>query len=179
MITRECYNRFISLLLSGDRESCINIVNSLLENEIDMRDLYTHLFHEAMYEIGTLWENNKITVAVEHLATAIMENLLCLVYPQLFSDRSKRVGKKAVISCTVNEYHQIGAKMIADIFELNGWDSYFLGANTPIEGLLTLIHEKKPQVVGLSVSIYSNMEKLIQTIERIKAEFPQKDILVG
>jgi hypothetical protein len=25
-----------------------------------------------------------------------------------------------------NEYHQIGGKMVADIFELNGWRGYFV-----------------------------------------------------
>ena len=65
----------------------------------------------------------------EHLATAISESLLNLTYPRLFAQ--PRNGKSAVVTCVSNEYHQIGGKMVADIFELNGWRGHFLGANMP------------------------------------------------
>jgi methanogenic corrinoid protein MtbC1 len=179
MITSELFNEFLKYLLSGDRASCINIVNKLLADNIDIKVLYKDLFHKAMYEIGDLWENNKITVAVEHLSTAIIESLLTLIYPKLFSYERKRTGKKAIISCIANEYHQIGGKMIADVFELNGWDGYFLGANTPVDGLLSLIDEKKPQIIGLSISVYFNMKNLSQTIDALKSSYPKTEILVG
>jgi methanogenic corrinoid protein MtbC1 len=53
-------------------------------------------------------------------------------------------------------------KLVADIFELNDWRGYFLGANTPRPGLLDLVREKHPDVVTLSLTVYFNLESLLQ-----------------
>lgn len=177
MITEALYQDYFQALVAGDGKRCRAIVTDLLEKKIDIRELYLHLFQASLYEIGRLWEENKISVAVEHLATAITEGLLNLVYPILFS--TERIGKSVIIACIPKELHQVGAKMIADIFELNGWDSYFLGSNTPISGLLTMIEEKQPDLVGLSMSIYFNLQQLLQLLSVIREAFPNLRLIVG
>ncbi len=177
MLTEEIYKDYIQNLLKGDRASCARIVQDFLDRDIPLMDLYLGLFQRSLYEVGHLWEINKISVAVEHMATAITESLLTLAYPRIFAAEHK--GKKAVVSCLINEYHQIGGKMVADIFELNGWDGYFLGANTPIADLQTMINQKQPDIVALSVSIYFNFNSLYNTLETIRKTFPELKIIVG
>ncbi|WP_028316112.1 cobalamin B12-binding domain-containing protein [Desulfatibacillum aliphaticivorans] len=177
MITEDLYNEYFNHLLGGRRIECTRIVQGLLDQRIDIKELYVDLFQKSLYETGRLWETNKISVAREHLVTAITENLLNLVYPRLFHEEKN--DKKAVISCTANEFHQIGGKMAADILETHGWSSYFLGANTPLDHMLAFIDEVKPDLVGMSLSVYFNMPSLIQGIEAVKAEFGSLDIAVG
>jgi len=164
-------------LLAGDKNRCAGIVRELLDKDIPVRDLYLDVFQRSMYEVGSLWERNKVSVAVEHLATSITESLLALAYPRIFA--AEHIGKKAVISCVANEYHQIGGKMVADIFELHGWDGYFLGANTPLEALLKMIDDKQPDLLGLSLSIHFNMPSLFAVLDRIQADFPDLPVIVG
>ncbi len=177
IIEERSYQDYLKALLAGKRFECHELVQNLLGADIEMKVLYTDLFQRSMYEVGELWETNKISVAVEHLATAITESLFSLVYPRIFS--AEHIGKKAIISCVANEFHQIGGKMVADIFELNGWDGYFLGANTPAKALLRLIDEKEPDIVGLSLAIYFNMENLLKVIEMIRSNFRNIPLLVG
>jgi methanogenic corrinoid protein MtbC1 len=177
VITEAVYSRYLFHLLAGKRVECRTVVEELLAAKIDIRDLYLQLFQQSLYRVGELWEADRISVATEHVATSITETLLTLVYPELFSgDRS---GKKAVISCGVNEFHQVGGKIVADIFELNGWDSYFLGANTPVRDLVNFIDEKKPDLLGISLSIYFNLPALVETVAEVRGSFPQLDIIVG
>lgn len=171
------YKQYFSSLLSGDKNACRQIVKERLETNPDMKSLYTDLFRRSLYEVGELWEYNKISVAVEHLATSITESLMSLIYPLLFS--AEKSGKKAIVACLANEYHQIGARMVADVFELNKWDGYFLGANTPAPDLFQLIEEKKPEIVGISVSIYFNMKTLLTLVDKIQTTYPGQEILVG
>ena len=124
-----------------------------------------------------MWEVNRISVAVEHLATATVESLFSLVYPILFS--RERVGRSAIVACVANEYHQVGANMIADVLELNGWDGVFLGANTPVGDLLYMIDDSGPRFVGLSLAIYFNLRELLEAIGRIRGRFEELPILVG
>jgi methanogenic corrinoid protein MtbC1 len=170
--------RFHSALLAGDRVRCVDEVLGLLEQKMAPETLYTDVFQRSLYRIGELWEQNKISVATEHLATAVTEHLLSVVYPRILENRAPN-GKKMVISCAVNEYHQVGARMVADIMEGLGWDVWFLGANTPVNDLLALIQEKQPDVLGLSVSIYFNMTSLVRTVDMVRSHYPGLDIIVG
>lgn len=177
MINEKLYQEYLQALLAGRRAQCHDIVQMLLDKKFAIKRLYSDLFQRSMYEIGELWENNRITVANEHLATSITESLLNLVYPFLFA--TDRIGKKAVISCSANEFHQVGGKMVADLFELNGWDGHFLGANTPPEDMAQFIEDVRPDVVGLSLSILSNMEHLTHSIEILQSNFSDMPLLVG
>lgn len=177
MIEERLYQDYLMALLAGKRKQCRDMVQRLLDANIELKTLYTDLFQRSMYEVGELWENNRITVANEHLATSITESILNLTYPTLFS--ADRSGKKAVISCSANEFHQVGGKMVADIFELNGWDGHFLGANLPSEEMARFIHEVQPDVVGLSLSILANLHHLKRGIEVVRTDFPKLDLLIG
>ncbi len=177
MVHQNTYDAYLNALLAGRRLECRKIVQDLLDTHIEIRELYSQLFQRSLYKVGELWENNRITVANEHLATAITENLLNLVYPSLFA--TDRIGKKAVISCSANEYHQVGGKMVADILELNGWDGYFIGANKPHGDMAQYIQDTKPDLVGFSLSIPSNINSLKQAIDVVRTDFPNMDLLVG
>jgi methanogenic corrinoid protein MtbC1 len=164
-------------LIKGAKNECVAIFDEVLKNNIPVEIIYTQLFQPSLYQVGEYWEMNKISVATEHMATAITENLMIKLQPQLFS--TERIGKKAVIACVANEYHQVGAKMIADIFEMNGWDGYFIGANTPVTELIRFLKSKNPDLLGLSLSIYYNLPELKNTIAIIRQHFPDLPILVG
>ena len=177
MIEENLYETYLNALLGGKRSECREMVQQLLDAGIELKILYSNLFQRSMYRVGELWENNRITVANEHLATSITESLLNLAYPTVFS--TERIGKKAVISCSANEFHQVGGKMVADIFELNGWDGHFLGANTPPDEVAKFIQDTKPDLVGLSLSILSNIDQLKRSIEAVKTDFPNMDLIIG
>ncbi|MBF0548416.1 MAG: cobalamin-dependent protein [Candidatus Riflebacteria bacterium] len=177
MITEEIYNRYLANLLSGNKKECSKIVTDLLDRKVLIHNLYMHLFQKSMYEIGKLWENNRISVATEHMATSITEGLLNLVYPVIFS--AEHLDKRIIISCVASEYHQLGGKMVADIFELNGWDAYFLGANTPSKELLKMIDEKKPDLLGLSMSLCSALLSLEETIKTVQSSISKLPIILG
>lgn len=177
MIEERLYQGYLKALLAGERKQCRDMVQRLLDANIGLKTLFTDLFQRSLYEVGELWENNRITVANEHLATSITESLLNLVYPILFA--AERSGKKAVISCSANEFHQVGGKIVADIFELNGWDGHFLGANMPPEDMARFIQDVQPDVVGMSLSILSNLDHLKRGIEVVKTDFPKLDLMIG
>lgn len=127
--------------------------------------------------MGLLWENNKISVAKEHLATAITEGILNELYGGL--EVLEKQNKKVVLTCVENELHQVGIKMVADIFEINGWDSYFLGTGIPVTELVKYIKEERPRVLAISMSIFFNYQVLVRMIDVLKQEFPDLTIILG
>ncbi|MFW5645580.1 MAG: cobalamin B12-binding domain-containing protein [Bacteroidota bacterium] len=176
-ISEKLYQKYLSSLLLGEKFTCRLIVQNLIEDDIELKDLYLNLFQRSLYEVGELWENNRITVATEHLVTTITSNLMTLAYPLIFN--TEKIGRKAIVTAITNEYHQIGARMVADLMELQGWDTFFLGSNTPIKDLEEMIREKEHDYLALSVAIYFNMSKLEEILNRINKKFPDLQIIIG
>ncbi len=173
----EIYPDYLHALLAGDQDQCRRMVRTLIENGIPVHTLYTDYFQRSLYQVGELWEGNRISVADEHLATAITESLMPETYPVLFG--ADHIGRSAVVSCVANEYHQIGGKMVADTFEMHGWNSYFLGANTPVADLLALVAAKKPDVVALSLTVFFGLGHLLDAISALGEAFPALPVWVG
>lgn len=171
------YNHYTASLLAGDRAACRTIVEQLLRDNCPIKILYQDIFQMSLYHVGELWEQNIISVAREHVATAITESLLALVFPVICA--TPKTGKKVVVACTAHELHQLGARMVADFLEMNGWDSQFLGSNTPPESVVHFLHEQKPDLLCLSLSVQMNLNHLIETIAKVRNSFSELPIAVG
>lgn len=168
---------FLRSLLAGNRGECSRIIHDHLNNQLSIPDVYEKVIRNSLYEIGELWELNKISVATEHLASAIVESILNELYLTIMhNDNSK---KRVVVACVENEFHQIGIKMVSDVFEMNGWNSFFLGANTPTIELISFVEFIKPFMLAISLSIYSYIPILERMIQKIRDDMPELTILVG
>ncbi len=177
MISEPLYLHYLNALLDGDKKQCLQIVINLLEKNVPLKDVYLQLFQRSMYRIGQMWENERCTVANEHIATKITESLVEITATHYGSEN--RIGKTALITCIDKEYHELGARMVAGFLEANGWDTIFIGSNTPQIDVIELIKERKPEVVGISNNFYINISRLAKLINNIKREFPEQEILVG
>jgi methanogenic corrinoid protein MtbC1 len=176
-IDETTYEAYLAALLAGKRSECAEIVQQLLSAGTSLKALYTDLFQRSLYQVGELWEKQRISVAVEHLCTAITERMLTLVQAQMFSGPAR--DQSIVIACVADEYHQLGARMVADFCEIHGWRGYFLGANTPLERLQRLIDERQPNLLGLSLAIYFNLPALLKALDAVSKNYPDLPILVG
>jgi methanogenic corrinoid protein MtbC1 len=171
------HNAFLEGLISGNRQFCSRYAHKYMEQTQSIQDLYENIFKASLYEIGKLWEYNRISVATEHLASAIVEVILNEFYSEIATEKKKQ--KSVILSCIENEQHQIGIKMISDVFEMQGWSTYFLGANTPARELVDYTKLIKPDLVAISMSLYFHMPNLVSTLRRMREELSQTPILVG
>jgi MerR family transcriptional regulator, light-induced transcriptional regulator len=176
-IAETSYQNYLEVLLAGDRHRSATMVKELLHQGVSLKAVYLDLIQRAMYEVGTLWEHNAVSIATEHLASATTELLLAQIYPQLFAQKHK--DRRAIIACVPNEHHYIGARIVADFFELHGWHGFSLGANTPTDALVAMIKERDPDVVGLSMSLLMNRPHIENMLEQISHTFPTLELFLG
>jgi methanogenic corrinoid protein MtbC1 len=154
--------RYTDALLRGDRQSASQMILESVQLGTPIKDIYLHIFQDSQREIGRLWQTNQISVAQEHYCTAATQMIMSLLYPYIFS--SERKGRRMVATCVGGELHEIGARMVADFFEMDGWDTYFLGANTPIEGILRAVSERNADVLAISATMTFHIEKVSSLI---------------
>ncbi|MDA3928258.1 MAG: cobalamin-dependent protein [Prolixibacteraceae bacterium] len=176
-INKYDFTEFQNNLVSGDYEKCSEFVKSIVANEVDIKQLYDDILKRSLYNIGEMWETGKITVSTEHLASAIVETILSEIYFKIITQNKS--NKTAVLACTENEFHQIGIKMVSDIFEKNGWHVSFSGTNTTSEYLIEQIESLHPDILAISLSIPFNFPTLEKMIVEIREKYPDLYILVG
>ena len=176
-ISENFTNEFLENLLKGKRSACSDISHKFLLIDPSITKLYENVFKEALYEVGRLWETNKISVATEHIATAITESILNELFEQIIS--KKRCSKKVVVACVEKEQHQVGIKMVADVFEMYGWETFFLGTGIPNIELIRYIQEIKPDLLAISLTVYFNFTNLLTMLGILRKEFPELQIIIG
>jgi methanogenic corrinoid protein MtbC1 len=162
-------NLYLQAAIKGDRLAATQIALDALQRVEDVVDLYVDLFQATQYEVGRMWQENQITVAEEHMATAITQYAMAQVYSRIQA-RDRGRGR-LVITGIEGEWHQVGANMVADVLEVRGWDVRFLGTNVPQEGILKAVEEHKADVVGISATMLLSIPKVVRLVEGLRQRF--------
>nr|WP_240486770.1 cobalamin-dependent protein [Hyalangium minutum] len=170
--------RYLAAQLAGDRREALRLlVDEGLLRGIPLQDIHLKIIQPAQYEIGRLWQENRISVAQEHLATAISQLALSHLYRHLPRDPSN--GKVVMVACVEGEMHEVGARMASDFLEMAGFDVRFLGANVPTGHLARMVREQTPDLLALSVSMTYHLPALRTALDQVRALAPRLPIAVG
>lgn len=169
-------HEYIDALLQGDRHQASRLVLDAVEQGTAVKDIYLNIFQPAQYEVGRLWMTNRISVAQEHFCTAATQLIMSQLYPRIFS--SQRIGRQFMATCVGGELHEIGVRMVADFFEMEGWDTYYLGANSPTETVVRTVEERRPDVLGISATMTFHLRLVEDLIARVRRRDPDNGILI-
>ena len=170
-------NQYLQLLLKSSTKEAHRYIKELFESGLDIHNIYVDIIQNVMYEVGELWHKNIITVDKEHYCSSVTQSILAQFYPIIFD--MPRNGHTIVVCCVGSELHEMGARILSDIFEYNGWDSIYLGAAVPVQAIISAIAENKPEIVALSVTMPRHLIMLEEVISEIKRNFPGIKIAAG
>ncbi|MBA3058628.1 MAG: cobalamin B12-binding domain-containing protein [Gammaproteobacteria bacterium] len=160
---------FCEATLHGQRKEASTLFNEAIARGDSLTQASVHVIQPALYDVGRQWQENKVSVAQEHLATAMAQTLMAQGMGRASAKPDN--GLRALFACMTGNHHVIGLRMVADAFELEGWRVDYLGANTPLPALLAQVRETRPQLVGLSVSLPQQLRTVRETIATLKATF--------
>lgn len=178
MTLEELRDAYLAAQLAGDRRGALAlIVDEGVKKKIPVPSLARDVIQAAQREIGRMWEENRISVAEEHMATAISQVALAHLYQHAAPERPK--NKKIVVACVEGELHDFPARLVADALDLEGYGVRFLGANVPIEGLLAILAKDTPQLLALSVTMSFNVGALRIAVQRVREKFPGLPVAIG
>jgi methanogenic corrinoid protein MtbC1 len=159
---------YLHALLHAERRAASRMILDAADRGAPVQDLYLHVFQPVQYEIGRLWQTNRISVAWEHYCTAATQLIMSQLYPRIFSSQRHR-GTMMAASISGN-LHEIGVRMVADFFEIAGWSTFYLGVNTPLPDILSALREHHPDLLAVSVCVLIDMKALEELIGKIRSD---------
>ncbi|HTJ08828.1 MAG TPA: cobalamin-dependent protein [Candidatus Binataceae bacterium] len=159
--------RYVDFLLRGQRQAALELVQDAIRAGMGIRDIWLRVFQDSQYEVGRLWQSNKISIAQEHYCTAATQMIMAHLYSHIFS--APRIGRVLVTACAPGEIHELGMRMVADLFEMEGWDTYHLGANLPAAALVAYVAQRKPDLLGLSATMTFHLAGVAAMVRELRA----------
>ena len=171
--------QYLDALRRGQRALAMRLVRDAIAQGTSIRDLYKYVFEPVQHEVGRLWQTNQINVAQEHYFTAATQLLMSQLYAEITN--TPKNGRRMVATCIGSELHEIGLRMVTDYFEMDGWDTYYLGANTPTKDILKTLDEFRVDLLAVSATMTYHVPFVKDLIASVRAADPKRrtTILVG
>ncbi len=167
------YEEFLELLEAENKQKAVQYALGLLDSgKVDVRTLYAQILTPSLNQMQCRLDDKKICIWKEHVRTAIVRTIVECCYPYVVRERDM-IGsaqkKTAVVICPPEEYHDLGARMVADFFTLCGWDAVFVGGNTPYDDFYNAASQIKPDIIAISVTNYYTLVAARKIIADLKA----------
>jgi methanogenic corrinoid protein MtbC1 len=175
-LTRAVY---LQSILLGAKASSVQIVEEALKKGASVFEIYSQVFQEALYAVGRLWEEGKISVSVEHRATAITQFVMAGLYSHALPARPSTPLRQAIVTGVAGEFHQIGANMVADVLENAGWNVEFLGTDAPHSGVVDAVQAQDSDLLCISATMLFNVPNVVRLIRDVRARSPKPRVLIG
>jgi len=169
--------QYVEKIIALDAAGAARLIESRVTDAHSVLDLYVNVLQPAQREIGRLWQVNAISVAAEHYASATTQKILNRL-SSVIPPRAKRNARFAGL-CPEGEHHCLGLQMVCDLSQLDGWETYFIGANTPTNSGVQLLKQLQPAVVGVSMATLMALHNTRALITKVKEALPDTVVLAG
>ena len=175
----EVLTHYVEGLTKGDTRRAFAVVENGRRAGLDVRTLYLDVLQPALQEVGRRWESGAMSVAEEHLATAVTQTIMSRLASELLLT-APGGGPLLIAACVDAERHEVGLRMLCDLLELEGWTTVYLGPTVPARDLVRMVELRRPQVLALSVSLTPHLLALRDAIADVKMlGDPQPLVIVG
>ena len=130
----------LAALVDGDLDSAYSVATTLLDEGVPFETLVTEVLGSVQLELGVRWADGDLTVADEHAATAVAEELVIL----LSGWPAPTVGPAIVVACAEGDAHSLPARVVAAVLATRGFRSLLLGASVPSTDLGDYLERQHP-----------------------------------
>ena len=150
-------------LVNGDESSLRQLVRGLVDEGASIIDVIQEVLVPPLVRIGADWHAGRLTIWVEHRASAIVERLLGELAP---NPRGRRRGT-VMVAAVSGDLHSLPTSMAAVVLRDDNWVVEHLGANMPPDELVRFCVEHDIDVAVLSSTNPDTAQLAAETAARI------------
>ncbi|WP_433319224.1 cobalamin B12-binding domain-containing protein [Micromonospora sp. CA-269861] len=146
----EAYSGYLDHLADADQYAATDLAIGLLDAGVPAERVLLDLVAPAQAEVGERWARNEWSVAQEHAATHISEQVVAAVSAHV---TARPTGGRVVVACMDGEWHALPPRLVAEVLRLRGWQVTFLGASVPAAHLVSYLHRYDAHAVALACAL--------------------------
>ncbi|MBL8858336.1 MAG: cobalamin-dependent protein [Planctomycetes bacterium] len=169
---------YIAALANGDQRGAIELVlNAVTSGQLTPHLALGKVLIAAQREIGRLWHRGEWTIAEEHFASGVTRRLIERILAHAVT--AEQTGKTVVVTSVSGDAHDLGVHVVSAFFELAGWRSICLGANTPVDDLVRIVTRFDVDLVALGATLDTQRKTAQTMVAALKNVRPHVRVIVG
>lgn len=163
-----------------DKDACVSLIHGWIDkSELDLVTVYETILTYALADVSSKEVNPKHRIWDEHMKTQILRTVLESLYPKVMRFTSIDPTHKVAILCPEGEYHELGARIVADYFRMLGYTSFYLGNSLPKDEISDLIASVDFSYLVFSVNNFYSLSALNTSLRTINQKRPDLKIILG
>ncbi|MFN7935417.1 MAG: cobalamin-dependent protein [Bryobacteraceae bacterium] len=161
---------FLASLLTGSEP--------VVDVQPNLRSWWEGVVGPALRTVGKLWSEGCVSVAEEHVATAIVQQVMRRSLP---AKAEPTKDQSVAVVVPAGEWHTVGAEIVRDSLRVEGYRVFYTGANTPLDGLVPLVEWNHISHLLISTTIASGLLQVSEMVEMVKEKMGDRRprIVVG
>lgn len=169
------------LLQDGEYNAVKAIAMKEVHDLDSLNKFFTNIIEPVMVRVGLDWEEGIITVAKEHMISALVGDLMVELFSTFAPCEAATDLPMVLVATAPKELHALGAKTISRMLEYNGYKSAYLGSDLSQDEIYNAVVEMQPDVLILSVTLEVHVVEVQALIARLResAHLFRGAILVG
>ena len=181
IFSKEAIHDFTQVLLNNDADISKTYVEALIDEGVNLEDVYLELFQPSARLLGTIWEEDTEDFSAVTLALWKMQQTM-YYFSDSFLNESQLIQRKGtVFLCPYpGSQHSMGLFMVSEFFRKDNWN--VLGdPSISSNDLKTKISKNFFDILGISIGSLSQVDGLSTLIKSLRkiSKNPLISIMIG
>jgi uncharacterized domain HDIG len=166
----KAWSDFVICLVDGNTFQAMELLDSLSDG-LRIEEIFINLFERAMTQIESGLAQGRFQPADLLVAASTLVMLLNWKMISFVQDQKKILGKTIVANLgAIGEFTQM--KLLDDLFQINGWKTYYLAENADSSVIAEIIRRKKPDFLAISYPGPDQLFSMCTVLKQLFSEFP-------
>lgn len=167
-------------VIAGDDEKILKDVQMAIDIKEDPLTIINDGLIAGMNEVGVRFKAGDMFVPEVLMAAQTMHAGVALVQPLIAEGDMPNKGT-IVLGTVKGDLHDIGKKLVAMMFDSNGYNVIDVGFDVPTETFVAAVKEHNAELIGMSALLTTTMLEMKKVIEALEAEGlrSQVKVLIG
>lgn len=158
-------------IAASKRYDCEGLRRVLLQARLQLgqRGMLHQVVCPLVVQLGSKWQQGGLRPSHEHIATAVIRELLLTPVPGC---QTPAHAPELVVATPAGELHEMGALIVAATARDMGWYVTYLGPNLPVEEIAACAIARHATAVALSVVYPENCPRIVEQLRRMRELLP-------
>jgi MerR family transcriptional regulator, light-induced transcriptional regulator len=149
--------------VEGDERAARKTVSGLVDDGVRFTTVMQEVLVPALRHVGAEWHAGRLSIWVEHQASAMVERIIGNQHP---TPRGRRRGT-AMVAALSGDLHVLPTSMAAAALREDNWHVHHLGADMPGDELVRFCDETQPDLAVLTMTTPEVGDEVRRTAARL------------
>jgi|UniRef100_UPI003784CFBC DNA-binding transcriptional MerR regulator/methylmalonyl-CoA mutase cobalamin-binding subunit len=174
----EMPEQFVNAAIAASKKYDSDLLRRLLlqaRRQLGQRGMLHQVICPLIVQIGESWQHGNLRPSHEHIATAVIRELLLTPVP---GSQVATHAPELVVATPAGELHELGAMIVAATARDLGWRVTYMGPNLPVEEIAACALARQATAVALSVVYPEGCPVIQEKLRRMRELLPPAMALI-